>query len=353
MLSASAVAKRFGARARSPDADLELARRRGPRPARRQRRRQVDPVAGHRRPYHPRRRRDRLSRRAPPPCARRATRCAPASPSSCRRPASRPTCRCSRTSSCPSSAGPGGCPSPTLRQRAQADPRRARPRDTSCRSTSRCAGSPPRSASSSRSPRRWRSTRASSSSTSRPPRSAPSEVDRLFDVMARLRDDGRGLIFVSHRLEEVLTITDRVTVMREGAPWRAASTTATLSQADIIRHMVGQDLGAIYARGEAPKAAREGRSRCLEVANLASLPAVRDVSFAVAAGRDPRARRPRRRRPLGDGRGALRPARRERRHHSRGRTAPSIRGRRRRRSAPASASSPRIAARRTSSPTCR
>ena len=78
---------------------------------------------------------------------------------------------------------------------------------------------------------------------------SPAEVDRLFDVMARLRDDGRGLIFVTHRLEEALTITDRVTVMREGATVARNLETATLSQADIIRHMVGKELGAIYAGG--------------------------------------------------------------------------------------------------------
>ena len=45
---------------------------------------------------------------------------------------------------------------------------------------------------------------------------SPSEVDRLFDVMSRLRLTGCGLVFVSHRLEEVFSITDRVTVLREG-----------------------------------------------------------------------------------------------------------------------------------------
>ena len=45
---------------------------------------------------------------------------------------------------------------------------------------------------------------------------SPSEVERLFEVMTRLRDAGHALAFVSHRLEEVLAITDRVTVLREG-----------------------------------------------------------------------------------------------------------------------------------------
>ena len=45
---------------------------------------------------------------------------------------------------------------------------------------------------------------------------SPSEVERLFDIMARLRDGGKALVFVSHRLEEVFAITDRVTILREG-----------------------------------------------------------------------------------------------------------------------------------------
>ena len=45
---------------------------------------------------------------------------------------------------------------------------------------------------------------------------SPGEVERLFDVMSRLRASGRGLVFVSHRLEEVFALTDRVTVLREG-----------------------------------------------------------------------------------------------------------------------------------------
>lgn len=112
---------------------------------------------------------------------------------------------------------------------------------------------------------------------------SPAEVERLFDIMARLRDEGHGLVFVSHRLEEVLTLTDRVTVMREGATVARNLETATLGQAEIIRHMVGRELGTIYARREALKAVPDGEV-VLEVANLASRPAVRDVSFSVRRG---------------------------------------------------------------------
>jgi ABC-type sugar transport system ATPase subunit len=108
------------------------------------------------------------------------------------------------------------------------------------------------------------------------------EVDRLFDVMARLRDGGRALGFVSHRLEEVFAITDRVTILREGRVVIEDEPTSSLKQGDIIQHMVGRDLGAIYA---SRKEARGGDAEVVfEVRNLKAPPAVRDVSFAVRRG---------------------------------------------------------------------
>lgn len=112
---------------------------------------------------------------------------------------------------------------------------------------------------------------------------SPTEVDRLFDIIARLRDQGHALIFVSHRLEEVFSITDRVTILREGRTVAASLETASLTQADIIRHMVGRELGAIYAT---PGLDRAGGTPepVLEVRNLSARPIVRDVSFTVHKG---------------------------------------------------------------------
>jgi ribose transport system ATP-binding protein/rhamnose transport system ATP-binding protein len=112
---------------------------------------------------------------------------------------------------------------------------------------------------------------------------SPGEVERLFDIITRLRDAGRGIVFVSHRLEEVFAITDRVTVMREGRSVARSLPTSTLSQSDIIRLMVGQELGGIYAtRHEAPPV--ETREAVLEVRNLRAPPLVRDVSLTLHKG---------------------------------------------------------------------
>lgn len=112
---------------------------------------------------------------------------------------------------------------------------------------------------------------------------SPGEVERLFDIMARLRRSGRGLIFVSHRLEEVFAITDRVTVLREGTTVAASVPTADLHQAEVIRLMVGRELGAIYA---ASATRQDGGAApvIFEVEGLEAAPAVRKVSFEVRRG---------------------------------------------------------------------
>ncbi|MCB8840506.1 sugar ABC transporter ATP-binding protein [Aurantimonas sp. VKM B-3413] len=109
------------------------------------------------------------------------------------------------------------------------------------------------------------------------------EVERLFDVMARLKEGGRSLIFVSHRLEEVLAITDRATVMREGTTVAAGRETHSLTQAEIIKLMVGREIGAIHAARAVSESA--GKAPVVfEVANMAAPPAVHDVSFSVRRG---------------------------------------------------------------------
>jgi ABC-type sugar transport system ATPase subunit len=108
------------------------------------------------------------------------------------------------------------------------------------------------------------------------------EVDRLFDIVDRLRERGRALAFVSHRLEDVFAITDRITILREGQAVAEDVSTGSLNQGDIIRHMVGRDIGAIYA-ARRPAAGGPGET-AFEVRNLRAVPWVQDMSFAVRAG---------------------------------------------------------------------
>jgi ribose transport system ATP-binding protein len=75
------------------------------------------------------------------------------------------------------------------------------------------------------------------------------ELEGLFRVMRRLSDDGVGLIYISHRLNEVYRITHRVTVMKDGRVV-ADAPTSSLAPDDLVRLMVGRDLGDIYGRRE-------------------------------------------------------------------------------------------------------
>jgi ribose transport system ATP-binding protein/rhamnose transport system ATP-binding protein len=112
---------------------------------------------------------------------------------------------------------------------------------------------------------------------------SPMESDRLFGVMRDLAVRDRGLIFVSHRLEEIFAATDRISVMREGRTVAKALATGSLDLGGLVRLMVGQELSDVYARrgGTATSGAGE---MALRVRHLACPPMVRDVSFDVRHG---------------------------------------------------------------------
>jgi ABC-type sugar transport system ATPase subunit len=111
---------------------------------------------------------------------------------------------------------------------------------------------------------------------------SPSEVERLFDVIGRLEASGRAVVFVSHRLEEVFAISDEITVMREGRTVAASLPTSSLNQTELVRLMVGRDLGAIFVGSAAPRAAR--KDPILSVRGLRAPPLVRDVTFDLHRG---------------------------------------------------------------------
>ena len=111
---------------------------------------------------------------------------------------------------------------------------------------------------------------------------SPSEVAHLFAVMRRLRHDGCAMVFVSHRLEELFAITDRVTVLRDGKIAASGLRTADLSQTELVRLMIGRDL-----ESAAPRGYRNGEPAgavALDVEHLAAAPLLKDVSFRLHQG---------------------------------------------------------------------
>lgn len=74
---------------------------------------------------------------------------------------------------------------------------------------------------------------------------SPHEVEVLFSLVRRLQARGTAFLMVTHRLEEVFALSDRITVYRDGAP-SGTFVTAETNQAEVIRAMVGRDLGDIF-----------------------------------------------------------------------------------------------------------
>src|SRR5450432_4222727 len=104
------------------------------------------------------------------------------------------------------------------------------------------------------------------------------EVERLFAVVRALRAENAAVLFISHRLEEVFAICQRVTIMRDGAFVRTAPI-ADVTIDDIIRSMVGRDLDTLF-----PKTKTEPTDVVLAVNRLTREGAFTDVSFTVRRG---------------------------------------------------------------------
>jgi ABC-type sugar transport system ATPase subunit len=104
------------------------------------------------------------------------------------------------------------------------------------------------------------------------------EVDRLFDVIRDLKSRGLGLIYISHRLEEIFEIADRVSVLRDGSHVGSASIDE-LNKEKLISLMVGRELTEEFP----PRNVTLGEP-LLEVNNLSRGETVRNVSFTIRRG---------------------------------------------------------------------
>jgi ribose transport system ATP-binding protein len=111
---------------------------------------------------------------------------------------------------------------------------------------------------------------------------ADAELDGLFRVMRRLTEKGVAFIYISHRLNEVFRITDRVVVMKDGRVV-ASEPTAEVTPERLIRLMVGREIDAIYGVRAAAPAAAAGQP-ILAVRGLCRDGVFRDVDLSVARG---------------------------------------------------------------------
>jgi ribose transport system ATP-binding protein len=104
------------------------------------------------------------------------------------------------------------------------------------------------------------------------------EIETLFDVVRRLTAEGVGVVYISHRLDEIRRIGDRVTVLADGRT-TATGIPATTPTDELVELMVGRKVDQLYP--ERPVATDRV---VLEVRGARRLPAVRDVSLEVRAG---------------------------------------------------------------------
>ena len=106
------------------------------------------------------------------------------------------------------------------------------------------------------------------------------EIEDLFSIIALLKEKGKGIVYISHRLEELSRIVDRVTILRDGKYVRTLNFAETNLQ-EIISLMVGRTLTEKFPRIEVPRG-----EKVLEVKNLSSPygAGVKDVSFDLYKG---------------------------------------------------------------------
>jgi rhamnose transport system ATP-binding protein len=106
----------------------------------------------------------------------------------------------------------------------------------------------------------------------------PREVDFLFNIVNRLREQGTAIIFIGHRLEEVTRISDRITVLRDGGKVGTCLTPDT-TQDDVIRMMVGRPLGKLFQKESIVTG-----DVLLSVKHLTKKGVFSDISFNVHKG---------------------------------------------------------------------
>lgn len=106
------------------------------------------------------------------------------------------------------------------------------------------------------------------------------EVEHLFRIIRKLKDSGVGIIYISHKMEEIKEISDEITILRDGK-WISTNDVSKITTEQIISMMVGRDLTERF-----PKKDNETKELILEVKNLTALnqPSINDVSFELYKG---------------------------------------------------------------------
>ncbi len=104
------------------------------------------------------------------------------------------------------------------------------------------------------------------------------EAAQLFEILRGLKREGKTFIMITHKLDEVFEMADRMTILRDGEAV-AALTTRETSEREVVRHMVGREVEDIFPT----RSASHGAAK-LRVENLSTPRKLKDISFEVHAG---------------------------------------------------------------------
>jgi simple sugar transport system ATP-binding protein len=111
----------------------------------------------------------------------------------------------------------------------------------------------------------------------------PQEVHDIFDIFRQMAQDGHALIFISHKLHEILDLTDRVTVLRDGRVIGTRSTTGATKR-DLAQMMVGREVVLERERVEGRPGEVRLKLEQVNAVNGQGTPVLRNISFEVCSG---------------------------------------------------------------------
>ncbi len=107
------------------------------------------------------------------------------------------------------------------------------------------------------------------------------EVQRLFFVMRELKKEGMGIVFITHFLDQVFAISDRITILRNGL-LVGEYEVKEITKLELVTRMIGKDMDEIYNLKRAVQ--REGAEQMVEASHLGVAGSVADISFSLKSG---------------------------------------------------------------------
>lgn len=111
----------------------------------------------------------------------------------------------------------------------------------------------------------------------------PQEITRLFDVLRRMKDDGKSIIIITHKLNEVMEVSDRVAILRRGEHVATVNTAET-NEAELTEMMVGKKIDLNIHRSEPVNAIPRLIVEGLNLYNAEGVHVLKDISFTANGG---------------------------------------------------------------------